>query len=299
MSLAFRVIPWLLLAATVQAQAPTPPASEGAETPPSETPPSETPPSETPTEPPVETPADATTEASDAPSTPETSTPDPTSEGSNETGNEATPASAESRPTPRVAVVLVGDPDPSRSESARALDLELGIQGLERLADPAMRLALLGEAHENDGLDRLHASRRALLFADDPSASLLELGQRLQVDVLVVVRATEPARLAVFDVRARAFFEEEPLLTDVRAASFIRRAALAAARRSTTAPEAAARAEVASEPTPAPEPDPRSPARRWLRANWAYLVGGALLVGVITGFVVRGRRNDDTPPPLL
>ncbi|MCB9624428.1 MAG: hypothetical protein H6723_14020 [Sandaracinus sp.] len=82
-------------------------------------------------------------------------------------------------------------------------------------------------------------------------------------------------------------------------ASFIRRAALAAARRSTTTPAAAARAEVATEPTPTPEPDPRSPARRWLRANWAYLVGGALLVGVITGFVVRGRRNDDTPPPLL
>jgi hypothetical protein len=45
--------------------------------------------------------------------------------------------------------------------------------------------------------------------------------------------------------------------------------------------------------------DAPRPARRWLKANWAYIVGGALLVGAITGFIVRGRRNDEDPPPIL
>jgi hypothetical protein len=213
--------------------------------------------------------------------------------------------SADSAPSraPRVATVLVGDPDPARRARAAELDARLERLGLRRLGDPAMRAALLGDARENDGLERLHAARRSLLFEDDPTATLRDLGARLQVDALVVVRASDPLRVAVFDLAAGAFYEDEPTLDDLEAAAtFVRRAARAAARRATapTPADVVASSPPATEPPDvAATPDTRRPARRWLRSNWAYLVGGALLVGVVTGFVVRGRRRDDEPPPIL
>lgn len=206
-------------------------------------------------------------------------------------------AASPPRPVSRVAVVLVGDPDPARRSAAEALDRELAELGLQRLEDSAMRAALLGQAAPDDGLERLHASRRRLLFEEDLAPTLLELGRRLRVDVLVVVRAVEPARVAVFDVAAAAFYEDEPLLApSADAARFVRRAARASERRRTR-PAEVARAESASPTEPLGDTIP--PARRWLKQNWAYLVGGALLVAVVVGFVWRGRRNDEAPPPLL
>ncbi len=217
--------------------------------------------------------------------------------------DDATPTRA-----PRVATVLVGDPEPVRRARAAELDARLGGVGLRRLDDPAMRAALLGDVHEDDGLERLHAARRRLLFEDDPTEALRDLGARLRVDALVVVRAADPLRLAVFDLAAGAFYEDEPTLDDLdAAAAFVRRAARAAARRASapqaSAPspaEAAAASSGAATGTPAATAaDTRRPARRWLRSNWAFLVAGALLVGVVTGFIVRGRRQDDDPPPIL
>lgn len=218
--------------------------------------------------------------------------------------DDATPARA-----PRVATVLVGDPEPTRRARAAELDARLERVGLRRLDDPAMRAALLGDVHEDDGLERLHAARRRLLFEDDPTEALRDLGARLRVDALVVVRAADPLRIAVFDLAAGAFYEDEPTLDDLdAAAAFVRRAARAAARRASSpqasAPspaEAAAASSTATTGTPAATAaDAHRPARRWLKSNWAYLVGGALLVGVVTGFIVRGRRQDDRdPPPIL
>jgi hypothetical protein len=217
--------------------------------------------------------------------------------------DDATPTRA-----PRVATVLVGDPEPVRRARAAELDARLGGVGLRRLDDPAMRAALLGDVHEDDGLERLHAARRRLLFEDDPTEALRDLGARLRVDALVVVRAADPLRIAVFDLAAGAFYEDEPTLDDLdAAAAFVRRAARAAARRASapqaSAPspaEAAAASSGAATGTPAATAaDTRRPARRWLRSNWAFLVAGALLVGVVTGFIVRGRRQDDDPPPIL
>lgn len=217
--------------------------------------------------------------------------------------DDATPTRA-----PRVATVLVGDPEPVRRARAAELDARLGGVGLRRLDDPAMRAALLGDVREDDGLERLHAARRRLLFEDDPAEALRDLGARLRVDALVVVRAADPIRIAVFDLAAGAFYEDEPTLDDLdAAAAFVRRAARAAARRASapqaSAPspaEAAAASSGAATGTPAATAaDTRRPARRWLRSNWAFLVAGALLVGVVTGFIVRGRRQDDDPPPIL
>jgi hypothetical protein len=223
--------------------------------------------------------------------------------------NAAMPAD-DTTPTraPRVATVLVGDPEPARRARAAELDARLERVGLRRLGDPAMRAALLGDVREDDGLERLHAARRRLLFEDDPGEALRDLGARLRVDALVVVRAAEPLRIAVFDLAAGAFYEDEPTLDDLdAAAAFVRRAARAAARRASapqaSAPspaEAAAASSGAATGTPAATAaDTRRPARRWLRSNWAFLVAGALLVGVVTGFIVRGRRQDDDPPPIL
>lgn len=225
--------------------------------------------------------------------------------------NAAMPAD-DTTPTraPRVATVLVGDPEPARRARAAELDARLERVGLRRLGDPAMRAALLGDVREDDGLERLHAARRRLLFEDDPGEALRDLGARLRVDALVVVRAAEPLRIAVFDLAAGAFYEDEPTLDDLdAAAAFVRRAARAAARRASSpqasapspAEAAAAASSTAATETPAATAaDTHRPARRWLKSNWAYLVGGALLVGVVTGFIVRGRRQDDDAlPPIL
>ena len=80
---------------------------------------------------------------------------------------------------------------------------------------------------------------------------------------------------------------------------FVVRAAGAAHRREhgedTLSPRAAARASVAAETEDAEIP----PARAWFRKNWAYLVGGLLLAGVVAFFIIRGRRDDSLPPPVL
>ncbi|MCU0675226.1 MAG: hypothetical protein MUE69_20840 [Myxococcota bacterium] len=219
--------------------------------------------------------------------------------------DDATPTRA-----PRVATVLVGDPEPVRRARAAELDARLERVGLRRLGDPAMRAALLGDVREDDGLERLHAARRRLLFEDDPADALRDLGARLRVDALVVVRAADPLRIAVFDLAAGTFYEDEPTLDDLdAAAAFVRRAARAAARRASSPASAPSPAEAAASAAAASETDSPAatttdthrPARRWLKSNWAYLVGGALLVGVVTGFIVRGRlrQDDNGPPPIL
>jgi len=95
----------------------------------------------------------------------------------NANGTNAAMPAADTTPSraPRVATVLVGDPEPTRRARAAELDARLGGVGLRRLDDPAMRAALLGDVHEDDGLERLHAARRRLLFEDDPAEALRDL----------------------------------------------------------------------------------------------------------------------------
>ena len=49
---------------------------------------------------------------------------------------------------------------------------------------------------------------------------------------------------------------------------------------------------------PAPEEEATG-ARAWFKKNWAFVVAGALLVGVVTGFVIRATREDPQPDPVI
>ncbi|MAQ13173.1 MAG: hypothetical protein CMN30_00030, partial [Sandaracinus sp.] len=120
-------------------------------------------------------------------------------------------------------------------------------------------------------------------------------------------RAEGGIRVQVFDVRAGRFFRDrltlEPLADATR---FIARAARAAQRRPAAPPDAApptpaetaSAAPEADTPPPAPEEEATG-ARAWFKKNWAFVVAGALLVGVVTGFVIRATREDPQPDPVI
>jgi hypothetical protein len=215
-----------------------------------------------------------------------------------------------------VAVVVAGDPDESLRDAALAIDE--GLAGaLRRPSDPGLRSALRGEAapEEDDGLERVRRERRGLGFDEDDRPTLARLGRMAGADVLVVVIRREGAlRAEVFDVHAERFYRDRLEAAPVDAVvAFTTRAARATRRRTLAAREDDTGDESAETARPdPPEPptaaetaaaavadgdaeeadDEPSPAREWFKKNWAFILAGALLVGVVAGFVVRSRRDD-------
>ncbi len=57
-------------------------------------------------------------------------------------------------------------------------------------------------------------------------------------------------------------------------------------------PEETAAAAAEPDADAVEDDDEPSPARQWFKKNWAFLLAGVLLVGVVTGFVIRSRRDD-------
>lgn len=208
---------------------------------------------------------------------------------------------------PKVAIVIRGDADTELR--AAATRLEEALEGAVRLpSDDALRAALRGEGAD-DGLDGVRTRRRSLGLGDD-EATLRALARLVGADALVVIHEDAGApHLEVFDARAGRFFRERlPVQPLDASARFVARAARAAHRRARTSavpsPVAAAEAGEAARAPGASEPEAREtdalpPARAFFKKNWAYFVAGALLVGVVTFFVVRGRRDDDAPLPVL
>ncbi len=65
--------------------------------------------------------------------------------------------------TPRVAVVVAGDPDPETVTAAEAVEIALAEETRVTLpSDAALRGALRGEGETGDGLDEVRAERRRL-----------------------------------------------------------------------------------------------------------------------------------------
>lgn len=207
----------------------------------------------------------------------------------------------------RVGLVLVGSPDEEAQAASQALLRALRERGLRPLSDDAVQAALLGQGSE-DGLDELRTLRRQLGRTEAQNATLLRSLRDQRRDIWVLIRPRGDAFVAeVFDTDANAFFEETPALED--APRFIERAGRAAIRRRSEAPSVQASvpspAEVAQSADAADNleaPDlseEGSPAAEWFRSNWAYVVAGALLVGVITFFAVRAAGADEVPDPVL
>lgn len=174
---------------------------------------------------------------------------------------------------PKVAIVLVGDPDSTLTSAADRVEACLRQEGYRLPADGAMTRALRGAGEADDGLNEIRAERRRLgLSPERDRARLSLIGSQLGATALLVVRASpsEPG-LSVFNVAARAFYEGDLLLSshleDGRVRRFIARRVRAAVRRSSEAattpgatPSSAVTPSRASTRRMPPAPAPPAPA---------------------------------------
>lgn len=262
---------------------------------------------------------DESTSPSDAPPTSETGASPEAAPGSD--AAQAAPSDAASPPdaaarTPKVAIVLAGDPDPQLALAARALEETLGADAaLTMPSDPAIRAALRGDGHD-DGLDDVRSERRRLGLGESRDVhALTVLGELVGADLVLVVRGGHGTPTATaFDVLRRSFYDGELALEPIdvaRALAFVERRAARAAQplapgelthppsepssdeaagATVASPEEAAEAATEEE-TPEHQPD-------FFEQYWPYFAAGALLVGAVI-FVVFATQTNDTPPPVL
>ena len=278
----------------------------------------------------AETDGSATTATTDAQSSPE-ATADTTSAGSTSAGSTSadaasadstsadaatedstgTSADATGARAPKVAVVVVGDPDPLLVAAALELETVLGLSDRVRVpADPVLRGALRGDAStEDDGFAEVRRDRRRLGAGEGSDAALLAgLGRRAGAVLVLAVRssASGAPEAVALDVGRQSYFEGALDLTEptheaiVSFAARRARAAASAASRGDTAvsvatPEQAAEAAVAGSATT--DPPPAEP--DWLSQNWPYLVAGALAAAGIVFVVVTQVQGDQQSSPML
>lgn len=202
--------------------------------------------------------------------------------------------------SPKVAVVVAGDPDESVRTTGREIEQECARAGLSIPADPALRAALRGEAgDQDDGLAGLRSLRRSL--GVDPRRDLAaynRLGAISGADALVVLHREGTIKLEVFDVAASQFYEGVLQVDDTTAKQrvrYIERRAKTAQRRWDQGPKPATGARVDATGKPIDEPEKK----RWIKKAWPYFVVGALLAAGVTYLIVDGRRTNEPGPPLL
>jgi hypothetical protein len=218
-------------------------------------------------------------------------------------------ASAPSARLPKVAIVVVGDPDPVLVAAALEIEGSLLVAGSVRLpADGALRAALRGEpGAPDDGLDEVRRERRRLGFGEASDAPLLaRLGRRAGAVLVVAVREGDGRPEAVaLDVRSAQFFEGtlalgEPAPSQI--VPFVTRRARAAARGATA--EASATGEADGETARGTLQESTTEARppregNWIEVHWPYLAAGGLLVAAIAFVVVTALIQDNDVPPML
>lgn len=234
------------------------------------------------------------------------------------------PAGAAERRTvsPKVAVVIVGDPDAMLVAAAREIEARALVSEDVRLpSDPSLRATLRGEAGaDEDGLEEVRRERRRLGLGESSDAPILQrLGRRAGAVAVVVVRATAAgAEAVVLDVRTGQFFEGSLAMTEPDADAivpFVARRARVAARSAGGAPpiDEAAPATIdgpgsaaiegpppvtaAPGATETPEDDGQD-AGEWMEENWPYFAAGALLAAAIV-FVAVVATEGGEPPPML
>ncbi|UJR80521.1 hypothetical protein [Sandaracinus amylolyticus] len=251
--------------------------------------------------------AQTTSEPPDAPAE-QAAPPEEASEPA--TPTESAPESAEPeapRVAPKVAVIVVGDPDPVLVASAVEIEARLALSGDLRLpSDTALRAALRGDAGApEDGLDEVRRERRRLGLGESSDAPVLgRLGRRAgAVLVLALREGAEGPEAVALDVRTGQFFEGTLPLAEIdpeRVVSFVTRRARVAARGAVAAP-----AEPETTELPAPEvPTAATQATEpedepdWFEQNWPYFAAGGLLAAAIV-FVVVVAADGGDPPPML
>lgn len=251
--------------------------------------------------------------ASGQTATAEVETPEPgeaTGDGHGEAGRPGDAASAEAR-LPKVAIVVVGDPDPILVAAALDIEARLVLTADVRVpTDAALRAALRGEAGRgDDGLEEVRRERRRLGLGEARDAPILaRLGRRAGAVLVIAVRQGDRGPEAVgLDVRSAQFFDGFLLVEEEdpdAIARFVRRRARAAARRTAASatgerPTDRPSTEPSGEARDRPGPHAAPPQRDWLEENWAYLVAGGLLAAAITFVVVTSVTDDESAPPVL
>ncbi|AKF06893.1 hypothetical protein DB32_004042 [Sandaracinus amylolyticus] len=214
---------------------------------------------------------------------------------------------AEPRVAPKVAVIVVGDPDPVLVASAVEIEARLALSGDLRLpSDTALRAALRGDAGApEDGLDEVRRERRRLGLGESSDAPVLaRLGRRAgAVLVLALREGAEGPEAVALDVRTAQFFEGTLPLSELdpeRVLPFVTRRARAAARGAAAAPTEPTTTELPAPEVPAaatqadePEDEPD-----WFEQHWPYFAAGGLLAAAIV-FVVVVAADGGDPPPML
>jgi hypothetical protein len=211
--------------------------------------------------------------------------------------------------TPKVAIVVVGDPDAPTVAAATELDALLASESRVTVpSDPAMRAALRGEGHD-DGLDELRSERRRLGLGESRDlATLTLLGELVSADLVLVVRAQHGAyQVTAFDVLRRSFYDGELAISPIDADA-TRHFVIPRARR---AARPLAEGEVSAPPPTGPDLSPEAvaaattadPPREhepdFWEQSWPYFVAGALLVAGIVFVVVGTTNNNASPQPVL
>ncbi|MBX3273263.1 MAG: hypothetical protein KF729_23575 [Sandaracinaceae bacterium] len=234
--------------------------------------------------------------------------PAPAEEAPSEDRGGAEPAPVPAAPSateehaPKVAVVVVGDPDDRLRALARQVDAALE-PTLRRPFDPGLRGALRGEPGEpDDGLSEVRRDRRRLSgeeAADAPALS--RLGRRAGALVVAVLRARdEGVELVVLDVRHGAFYRGAlPLdasTEPARIVRFLERRARAATHVEGITPADAAAASAAADPPAAPAQERSEP--DFFEQYWPFLVAGLLLAGMITAILVSQATQGEQVPVL-
>lgn len=166
---------------------------------------------------------------------------------------------AEGAPEPKVAIVIAGDPDRTLREAAQRLDVALGERAMreevELVADPGLRVVLVGGGTATDGFEALRIERRKLGIDEGTDRhALLQLAGPTGVDLFLVVRRRAgAAEVEAFDAHAGAFYEGRLALTSIDGEalrSFVQKRSRATARRMMTT--AGAATEVAGNAKPEP-----------------------------------------------
>lgn len=216
---------------------------------------------------------------------------------------------------PKLAVVVVGDPDPELQAAAQRVERAVAGQ-LRAPFDPGLRAALRGGPGErDDGLEEVRRERRRLGLDEARDATVLaSLGRRAGARAVAAVRAgTNGPEVTVLDVEAAAFYEGSLVLSasiaDEAVARFVVRRARVA-QRGAAPPEApSAQAETPALPaptlpsadTPPALPTDTPPARQpdFFEQFWPYLVAGLLLAGMITAIALTSTGPSTTEQPAL
>lgn len=208
--------------------------------------------------------------------------------------------------TPKVAVLVVGDADPTLVRAAERLEaLVEQSPRLRQPVDAALRGALRGaQGSSEDGYAGVRRQRRSLGMSESEDIpALTQLGRRTGAIALVLVRSRGgEAEMVMYNVEAAAFYSGFLLVTnetsDPQIGRFISRRTQATLAAVDPAASSAPPSEQALGPTEDEPEEERDEVLAFFEQAWPFMVAGALLVGLVTAILLT-QGTDAPAAPVL